>query len=180
MSAALELLQAQGYEALTIDGVAARAHASKATIYRRWLNKAELVKAALDTLDAEHNAALPDTGALRTDLLAVLRALRDKASQPYVNMMSELVSAARRDQALATALQAHVEDDELSPFQAVLRRAVRRRLLPRATDTTLVHDVAEALILRQLQRGLPFDAAFCRRVVDRVLLPLLAQPRSKR
>jgi len=51
LAATVQLLQAVGYGALTIDGVAAEAHASKATVYRRWRGKAELVKAALDSLD---------------------------------------------------------------------------------------------------------------------------------
>jgi len=173
LAAAIEELRQLGYDAMTMDGVAARASASKATIYRRWANKAELLKAALDTLDAEHATSIPDTGALRSDLVAVMEALREKASAPYVEMMSELVAAARRDEALAALLRHHLKNEELSPFQEVLRRAVRRRDLPRSTDTRLVHDVAEAMIMRQLQAGLPFDDEFVARVVDRLLLPLL-------
>ncbi|WAS90574.1 TetR/AcrR family transcriptional regulator [Nannocystis punicea] len=180
LGAALELLAEVGYEALTMDAVAARARASKATIYRRWRNKAELVKAALDSLDAEDNAAIPDTGALRSDLVAVMTALRDKATEPYVNLIQELVVAARRDEALAAALRSHREDLELSPFEAALRRATRRGDVPRTVDRELVHDVAEAMILRQLHTGSPFDDAFISRVVDRVLLPLLRRRRSHR
>jgi AcrR family transcriptional regulator len=180
LTSALELLGELGYEALTMDAVAARAHASKATLYRRWRNKTELVKAALDSLDAEHNATIPDTGALRSDLVAVMEALRDKATAPYIEMIQGLVIAARRDKALAASLQAHQENDELSPFQEVLRRAVARGKLPADANTELVHDVAEALILRQVQTGSPFDLAFISRVVDDVLLPLLRKKRSRR
>src|SRR5689334_4055737 len=91
LDAAGALLAELGYEALTIDAVAARAGSSKATIYRRWRNKAQLVKAVLDALDAEHNAEIPDTGALRSDLVAVLRAARDRATAPYLAMMQDLV-----------------------------------------------------------------------------------------
>lgn len=109
-----------------------------------------------------------------------MKALRAKASQPYVAIMTELVASARRDEALAAALQEHVEDEQVSPFQQVLQRAVRRRALPRGVDTTLVHDVAEALIVRQLQTGAPFDDAFIARVVDRVVLPLLGtKPKAR-
>jgi AcrR family transcriptional regulator len=173
LTAALEELRERGYEAMTIDGVAARARASKATIYRRWSNKAELLKASLDSLDAEHAAAIPDTGALRSDLVEVLRALREKASEPYVQLMTELVSAARRDDALAALLREHVDHEELSPFHQVLGRAIKRREFSRRADKQLIHDVAEAMIVRRLQTGAPFDDAFIARVVDRVLLPLL-------
>jgi AcrR family transcriptional regulator len=179
LTATIELLGELGYEAITMDAVAARAHASKATMYRRWRNKAELVKAALDSLDADHNAAIPDTGALRSDLVAVMEAMREKATASYVAMIQDLVLVARRDTVLAEALQSHIDNDELSPFQTVLRRAVERRKLHADAPTDLVHDVAEAMILRQLQTGSPFDRAFIDRVVDDVLLPLLRKKRSR-
>lgn len=179
LTAALELLREEGYEAMTMDGLAARARASKATIYRRWTSKARVVKAALDAVDADQAASAPETGALRSDLVAVMRSLREKANQPYVEVMTELVTAARRDPELAALLDDHVADDELSPFRDVLRRAVRRRELSRTVDDELVHDIAEAMILRQLQLRLPFDEAFIDRVVDRILLPLMRRKRSR-
>jgi AcrR family transcriptional regulator len=179
LTSIIELLGELGYEAITMDAVAARAHASKATMYRRWRNKSELVKAALDALDADHNATIPDTGALRSDLVAVMEGLRDKATASYVAMIQGVVNAARRDKALAASLRSHIENDALSPFQAVLRRAVVRKRLSADAPTDLVHDVAEAMILRQIQTGSPFDGAFISRVVDDVLLPLLRKKRSR-
>jgi len=175
LTAALELLARTGYDALTTDAVAARAHASKATIYRRWSNKAELVGAALDALDRRDNAAIPDTGELRSDLLAVLGAQRKKASAGYVAMLQELLVASRRDPALAQALQRHVEKEELSPFHEVLARATCRGELPPHRDFDLIHDVAEAMVVRRLQSGGALDRKFALRLVDRVLLPLLAK-----
>lgn len=179
LSSTIELLSELGYDALTMDAVAAHAHASKATMYRRWRSKGELVGAALDALDSEHSAAIPDTGALRSDLITVMEGLREKATASYVTMIQGLVIAARRDQALAASLRSHLENDELSPFQAVLRRAVERKRLHAHAPVELVHDVAEAMILRQLQTGSAFDNAFIARVVDGVLLPLLRKKRSR-
>jgi AcrR family transcriptional regulator len=179
LSSTIALLGELGYDAITMDAVAARAHASKATMYRRWRNKAELVKAALDALDAKDNSLIPDTGALRSDLVAVMRAARDKATAPYMAMILDLVVAARRDPALAASLRAHIEDEELSPFRVVLQRAVQRRALPAGAPTELVHEVAEAMISRQLQAGSPFDDTFILRVVDDVLLPLLGKKRRR-
>lgn len=180
LTSAIVLLGELGYDALTMDAVAARAHASKATMYRRWRSKAELVKAALDSLDAGHNATIPDTGALRSDLVAVMEALRDRATPSYVAMIQGLAVAARRDAALAASLRSHLEDDELSPFQAVLCRAVERKRLAADAPVELVHDVAEAMILRQVQTGSAFDGAFIDRVVDEVLLPLLRKKRGRK
>lgn len=180
LSSTIELLGEVGYDAMTMDAVAGRARASKATMYRRWRNKAALVAAALDHLDAGHNAAIPDTGALRSDLVAVMKSARDRATPAYVAMIHGLVIAARRDKALAASLRSHVEDDELSPFHAVLRRAVEKKWLPADAPVSVVGDVAEAMILRQLQTGAPFDRAFIHRVVDDVLVPLLRSKNEKR
>lgn len=180
LNATIGLLGELGYDAITMDAVAARAHASKATMYRRWRNKAELVKAALDALDARDNSLIPDTGALRSDLVAVMHAARAKATAPYMAMILDLVVAARRDPALAASLRAHTENDELSPFRVVLERAMARKALPAGAPTELVHDVAEAMVSRQLQTGSPFDDTFILRVVDDVLLPLLGKKKSRK
>jgi len=162
-----------------MDAVAARARASKATMYRRWRNKAELVKAALDSLDAGENEQIPDTGALRSDLVAVMKSVRERATPAYVAMIQGLVVAARSDRELGVLLQSHVEREDLSPFHEVLRRAVARKELAASAPIQLVHDVAEAMVIRQLQVGAVLDRAFISRVVDGVLLPLL-RPHAKK
>lgn len=177
MAATLDLVAEHGYPALTMDAVAARANASKSTIYRRWRNKAELMKAALDAYDADHNDAIPDTGGLRGDLIAVLEALRAKSSERFTAIVSGLVAAMRHDPQLAAALREHLDNEELSPFHDALLRAISRGELPENTDTELIHDVAEAMILRQLQLDTGFDDAFITRLVDDILLVLL-QPRG--
>ena len=68
LAVTLELLQEHGYDRLTLDAVATTARASKATIYRRWPTKAELVLAAF--VEGTRQVAVdPDTGTLRGDLL---------------------------------------------------------------------------------------------------------------
>src|SRR3990170_4095168 len=75
LEAALEVLAETGYDGMTIDMVAARARAGKATLYRRWPSKAELVIDAVACLkkDDYHPANLPDTGTLRGDLVAMIK-----------------------------------------------------------------------------------------------------------
>jgi AcrR family transcriptional regulator len=174
LKAAREELMLHGYAGLTIDGVARRAASSKATIYRRWKDKVELVKACLDALDAEESATVPETGELRSDLLALMKSLARKASPAYVDMLQDLMLSAKRDPALAKALRAHVDSEELSPIHAVLARHFKKREL----DFDLVHEVAEGMLIGRLQRGAALDASFARRVVDRVLLPLITARRG--
>src|SRR6202041_4171288 len=73
LSAVIALLGEAGYEAMTMDAVAARAHASKTTIYRRWPGKPELVRAAVASYVAGRVAVSADTGSLRGDLMAVIQ-----------------------------------------------------------------------------------------------------------
>jgi AcrR family transcriptional regulator len=175
LAATLAVVGEVGYEAASIDEIARRAGASKATLYRRWRNKAELVRAALDRLDAGHNEAIPDTGALRTDLLAVMASIRARATAGYLALITELALAARRDPDLAAALRSHVGDDELSPFREVLQRGKDRGELSPEVDPALIHDLAEAMIQRQVQVGGELDEAFALRVVDSVILPLISR-----
>src|SRR5579863_5183615 len=72
LDAAIDLLAEVGYEAMSIEAVAVRAKSSKATIYRRWPGKAELVADAIRRRTEPTLADLPDTGSLRGDLLALV------------------------------------------------------------------------------------------------------------
>ncbi|WP_074133012.1 TetR/AcrR family transcriptional regulator [Mycolicibacterium houstonense] len=174
LAATVELLAERGYQALTMDAVAARAGASKATIYRRWPNKAQLVRATLDAADAARNASVPDTGQLRSDLLAVMDVVAAEVADPLTQVTAELATLMRHDEQLAEALREHLAKEELSPFHDALGRAIARGDISQDTDLELIHDVAEAMILRQMHLNLPVDAAFSARLVDDVLLVLLA------
>lgn len=178
LAAVIDVIGEVGYEALTMDAVAARAGASKATIYRRWQGKAEMVRAALDAYDAERNAAAPDTGHLRGDLVGVLETLRATATPAYVALTGGLARAMRTDPELAADLRAHMEDAELSPFATAVERAVARGELAPDVDAALLHDVAESMLVHRISLQEPIDDAFVVRVVDEVLLPVLARWRN--
>src|SRR5271155_4612708 len=74
LSAALELVAEQGYDRVTMDAIAERAHSSKATIYRHWSGKAEVVAEAVRCRACD-TFVIPSTGALRSDLLTWLEAI---------------------------------------------------------------------------------------------------------
>lgn len=175
LAATAELLAERGYQALTMDAVATRAGASKATIYRRWPNKAQLVRATLDAADAARNAAVPDTGQLRSDLFAVMDAVAVDVADPLTRVTAELAALMRHDAQLAEAIREHLAKEELSPFHDALQRAIGRGDIAADSDAELIHDVAEAMILRQMHLDLPVDAAFSARLIDEVLLVLLGR-----
>src|SRR5580700_5639700 len=87
--ATLALLAEIGYDRLTIDAVAARAHSSKATIYRRWSGKAELVVDALHSLKG--SPPTPDTGSLRGDLEAIAQGATSGDSRFDAQVMIGLI-----------------------------------------------------------------------------------------
>jgi len=185
LSAVISLLGETGYEAMTMDAVAARAHASKTTIYRRWPGKAELVRAAVDahitsrilgTQDSgTQDSGTQDTGSLRGDLLAVMNAMPGHLTPEFMAMMSGLVHALRTDPQLAASLRSLFDHDSVA--EQIIGRAVRRGELPAPAAgrlAGLVHEVVEALIFRQLMTASALDGSFAAHVVDDIILPLLA------
>jgi AcrR family transcriptional regulator len=180
LAAVVELLGEAGYEAMTMDAVAARAHASKTTIYRRWPGKPELVKAAVDGYVAGRLPVSADTGSLRGDLMAVMRAMGGHLTDEFLAMMSGLVHAMRTDPELAGVLRSHLADD-YSAALPIIRRAAGRGEVPSGSDETLAriaHELIEAQLFRQMALGGSFSEEFSRHVVDDLVRPALTHYRN--
>jgi AcrR family transcriptional regulator len=173
LRAALELLAEIGYDQLTMDAVAARARCSKATIYRRWPGKAELVITAVQRQGAAAHAA-PDTGDLRADLLEAVAALRIGLVNQDAARIIGLMAAMRRVPALAEVVKVQLVASKREVFGAVIARAVTRGDLPATADHELLAEISSALLLsRLLVTGDPLDPAFEQHLVDAVLMPVL-------
>jgi AcrR family transcriptional regulator len=180
LRATLELLAEAGYDQLTIDGVAARAHCSKATIYRRWQGKAELVITAVRRHSPPPPQQAPGTGSLREDLLAALEAMRSSLAGQDTALLLGLMTAMRHDRELAAVVREQVLDTKREVFGAAVTRAVARGELPAGADHTLLAEISSAMLLsRLLVTGEPLDAAFAEQLVDEVLLPLLHHQHSR-
>lgn len=177
LRATLELLAESGYDQLTIDAVAARARCSKATIYRRWTDKAALVITAVRRHAGQPEAAAPDTGSLRSDLLAALQAMRSSLSGQDAALILGLLSAMHRDPELAETVREQVLQAKREVFGAVIARAAARGDVPATADGALIAEIGSAVLLaRQLVTGDPLDDAFAQHLVDAVLLPALGRP----
>ena len=180
LRATLELLAEVGYDQLTIDGVAARAHCSKATIYRRWQGKPELVIAAVRRHSAPPPQPAPGTGSLREDLLAALEAMRSSLAGQDTALLLGLMTAMRHDRELAAVVREQVLDNKREVFGAAVARAVARGELPAGAGHTLLAEISSAMLLsRLLVTSEPLDAAFAQELVDDVLLPLLRHQHSR-
>jgi AcrR family transcriptional regulator len=125
LDAALDVLAETGYERMTIDMVAARAKAGKATLYRRWASKGELVIEAVACMKQIDPAAVPDTGTLRGDLIAMIKphALHD--AEKKLRIMGGITSMLSRDPELADAAFAAIVEPRASVNRMLLQRAAR-------------------------------------------------------
>jgi AcrR family transcriptional regulator len=163
-----------GYDRLTVDAISARAHASKATIYRHWpKGKAQLVVAALKCRSTPP-VICPDTGSLRSDLLTFLSDIATALTREDTALMAGLMLAMRADDELATAVREEVLDDKEHLAEQLIERARGRGEQVRPGAAPLLHELLPALLFtRPLLHGAPIDEPYVKHVVDDVLLPLL-------
>jgi len=104
LEAALALVGELGYDRVSMDAVAARARASKATIYRRWSSKGALVSAAV-RCRAPLPMVMPDEGSLRADLLAAVRLMAQAIGQQDLALLTGVFAGMRTDPELADAMR---------------------------------------------------------------------------
>jgi AcrR family transcriptional regulator len=180
LRATLHLLAEVGYDQMTMDAIAQRARASKATIYRRWAGKADMVADAL-RLSAEEPAEPPETGSLRGDLVAVLRHMCATLAEQDASVVLGLLTAMRRDPHLAEAVRRQVLEVKTAAFDAVLNRAAECGALPRTADrATLVELCSAMLFSRRFITGETLDTDFVEHMVDVVLMPLIEGHAARR
>ena len=171
--ATLALLLEVGYDRMSMDAVAARAHASKATIYRRWPGKQELVLDAVRARGVGLTVA-EDTGSLRGDLVATYRSAVHGSAADDADLIAGVLRAMRTTPELADCVRSQVIESKCDVSRVIVARAIARGELPAETDPLILHEVASALWFhRVLVVGGPVDDAFIAHVVDDVILPML-------
>ena len=179
LEATREVLGEVGYDLLTIEAVATRAKASKATVYRRWPGKAALVVDAVKAIgpqpgpDGEPPCYWPDTGSLREDLLAGARAFVQRLTSDEGALLCAVMTAQLRDPELA-AVKAASYDDKRRSCRLLAERAIARGELTSTAGVDAFVEVLPAMMFnRLLLSGQPLDEEFVVHVVDDVALPLL-------
>jgi AcrR family transcriptional regulator len=152
MTAALEALVAEGYDGMSIEGVAARAGAGKATVYRRWRNKAELVADAIRE-HACRDIDLVDTGDVRADLRHVLREVQVTFGGFEGKLIAVFTAERLRHPELAAAFDDRFVSTRRAHIDGLIRRAVQRGDLPADSDIELLTEVGPAILLHQFVKG---------------------------
>jgi AcrR family transcriptional regulator len=175
LAVTLQLLQQHGYDGLTVDAVAATARASKATVYRRWPSKAELVVAAF--IEGTRQVAVaPNTGTLRGDLLRLGQLVCEQARQHASTMRAVLVEVSR-NAALNDAMQHQLLDQRKALIQGILREAVERGEIDEAVISDELWDLLPGyLIFRSILATRPPTRRTVQSLVDDVMIPALTRP----
>jgi AcrR family transcriptional regulator len=175
----MELVVEIGYDRITMDAVATRAQASKATIYRKWPGKAELIAEGLRRCCDAEAACLPDTGSLRGDLTAAVAQMAAGLAGDQGALFLGLLEAVRDDEVLRGLFQQQATRRSGEVSATLLGRAAGRGEALRDIDGPMVIQLAFGqMLMITLMTGKPPVAADQRCLVESVLLPLLTEPRS--
>ncbi|ARX87734.1 MULTISPECIES: TetR/AcrR family transcriptional regulator [Streptomyces] len=171
--AVLDQLRECGYEAVTMEGVAARTRCSKSTLYRQWKTKPQFVAAALRANRCVRFAGI-DTGSLAGDLRAAARAAATWAGRDTM-IVQALSHAVLQDEDLQQALREALVEPEVEAVDGFVRRAVERGEIapghPAAEFVTV--QLFGVLRARPLVEGKDADERYLERFVEAVLLPVL-------
>lgn len=174
LEAALDVLAETGYDGMTIEMVATRAKAGKATLYRRWASKAELVIDAVALVKSRSIdfTALPDTGTLRGDLLAMIKPPSIRESERKLNVMAAIVSMIARSPELASAAHAALIEPHAATNRVLFERARDRGEIAEDCDIEMLCTIGPALVAyRVLMLRRPVDRDFMISSIDSVILP---------
>lgn len=174
VTATLELLAEVGYETMTIDAVAARAKAGKATLYRRWESKAELVVDAVSSLGADIDPKeLPDTGSLEGDLDAA-RNLKQQNTRIIhsLTVLRGLVPVLAGHPELLAIVKENIIEPGRRMVASLLDRAIARGEISPDTDVATLSLVLPAMMTFQVTvLHEDSDMDFATRAIRSVILP---------
>lgn len=168
-----ELLE-NGYPRLTMDRVAERAHTSKASLYRRWSNKVDLVLGALIHRFPSDDE-LPDTGELRADLVTLLHHMATVMTGPVGEIVKGMLLDASADVKIGIQARQQFVDRRDEMFLTILRRWAQRGEVRTEALTHRVASVGPCLLRDSfLLHRSPIPDQVIAEIVDTVLVPLVS------
>ena len=170
LTTTLDVLAESGYDRLTMDAVAGRARVSKATLYRRWKTKANLV---IDALLAQKEPSAPaDTGSLRGDLLATFCGMGGLTDARQIAVLGSVVTAISRDADFAEAFRRDFICPKADLNMAIFERARERGEIRPDADLDVIVPALPGIVLHQIfLLGETSTDDLIERVVDQVILP---------
>lgn len=175
IDASIDVLVRDGYDRLSMEAVAAAAGVGKATVYRRWSSKAELVIDALATLKPSIDNI--DSGSLDGDINLMILASCSPQSHLVQQVMMSVCSALPREPELLEAFKTRFTEPRIARITEMLERARHRGELGTEVDVAMAASLVPSLMLqRALMTGQPAGRVYAEKVVSSVLLPVLGHP----
>ncbi|MBE9032378.1 TetR/AcrR family transcriptional regulator [filamentous cyanobacterium LEGE 11480] len=149
LKAALELLSEVGFEAMSIESIAARAGVGKTTIYRRYSSKNELIADAIETMREE--VLIPDTGTISSDIDALIANAAQITLTPLGRQaVAMIISSASSNAGFAQIYWEKYLQPRRQAFEIVIDRAKARNEVPTDLDSGLVFDTMSGIMLYAL------------------------------
>lgn len=175
LEAALASLGELGYDKLSFDAVAQGAKASKATLYRRWPTKVDLVVDALQLMLGVEADRYPDTGSLRSDLIAQACAKGGMGEDRPLHVFVSLLSAMHRDPELHEAILTRLVAPKMASTARVFRAAQERGEIGDGADLELLARLLPAICIHEaMLTGRSPSRERLITLVDSVVLPACA------
>jgi len=170
IEATLDVFAEQGFEGVCVELIAARAGVGKATIYRRWANKEELLLAALGSLKSPYPE--PEGVSVRDDLLAIVEVMcADKADPRKSRRYALLLGEGEKYPRLMARYKAEVVEPRRDMVRAIIRRGIETGELRPDTDVEIAMlTLTGAIMAQDKSMDRTFDGDFAARLVDGLLL----------
>ncbi|WNG87645.1 TetR/AcrR family transcriptional regulator [Mycobacterium sp. ITM-2016-00317] len=166
-----QLIEA-GYARFTIEAVAARSGSARSVLYRRWPTRTELLEAVIRHRGAVDAIAVPDTGSLRGDVLAVLADFNDRRAG-IIGGFAALFGAYFDEAGVSPQqLRALFMGNGPSAMETIVERAVRRGELAAAPPARIVELPADLLRHELFMTMAAVPRVTIEEIVDEVFLPL--------
>jgi len=168
LAATIDVFVEEGYPGVSIEGVAARAGVGKASIYRRYTSKAELIVDAIraKACISDH---LPDTGDLRADLRSMLQPLVERLRGDDGPVLIAFMGERLRHPDLAAEYERSVIGAKRAHTRKLVRAAVERGDLPADSDIDVIAEMGPAMLWHHALHGLPLADDLPDRILATVL-----------
>jgi len=169
----LALLKRVGFNELTIESVAARAGVSKATVYRWWPNKAELVIASFVSAVGEE-LRFPSAGPVLNSIHEQMKRWAPIFRSPLGQIVVTVIGAGQSEPEILEAFRAHWVEPRRIEARRLLRQAMKKGEIRADLDPDAVLDLLYGpLYLRLLLKHAPLDEKFVNTVFE-VVSPVLS------
>jgi AcrR family transcriptional regulator len=174
LQAANELLESEGFTAVTVEAIAERAGVSKATVYRWWPNRAAVVMDGfLSTVSSE--VPFPHTGHAREDIRLHMRRLTEALSGKIGQTVAALIAEGQADPELAEALRSRWLSVRRAEAREILELGIERGELREDLDPEVAVDILYGPIYyRLLVAHAPVDEDFAGILAEHIFSGLVA------